>query len=91
MDSERVTLQVQQQSLASAAVEEQARLEQMSLLKDAANRYGYLVKCDVPYDGDCFFTAACILSDRLPTDAKFLRKDLVSFLRTQVRVWSLEC
>ena len=68
---------------------EQARLGQISL-QEASNRYGYSVKCDVPYDGECFFAAACILSDRLPTDAKLLREELVSFLRKQVRVWRLD-
>jgi len=69
-------------SVATASMEKDRRTTDFELLQTHLALYGYEVSCDVPYDGDCFFHAICVLVER--TDAKALRRELVYFINSKV-------
>jgi hypothetical protein len=71
-------------SLISESVESQSRSDEIDLLNNHAAVYGYTMKCNVPYDGNCFFHSVCVELERPESGARDLREELVAFLKTKV-------
>ena len=68
-----------QTSIASALSEQQQRIAAQEKLKGDAALYGYEISPNVPYDGNCFFTAVAQATGI--SSGKTLRQDLTSYLQ----------
>lgn len=76
-------------SLVSAAEESERRKKSLNLLNTHVSGFGFKVSNNVPYDGNCFFHAVCCLLERTESDAKELRQELVTFLKTKPKVCAI--
>lgn len=66
-----------EESIDLADEQERKRNEQLRRLADAVSKCGYVIQCNVPYDGNCFFHAVAIHTGG---DGTIIRKSLVDFL-----------
>ena len=76
---------VRQASLNSSFLEQHTQIKEINLMSHHADCYGHTIKCNVAYDGNCFFSAICALTGRNSADdAGKLRMELSSFLQSKV-------
>jgi len=73
-------------SVASALSEQQQRIAALERLKRDAVLFGFEISTNVPYDGNCFFTAVAHATGRSSqqTSMPTLRHQLTSYLQTKV-------
>ncbi len=71
-------------SLETASYEQNTREKEFNDLKDHVQAYGYNILCNVPYDGNCFFTSVCLLIGKKESEASHLRHQLIEFLKSKV-------
>ena len=70
-------------SFASAQEDERKRAVELDKMAEHAEKYGLKIDANVPYDGNCFFHS---ISHHTKMTAGWLRKDLVTFLKTKVNI-----
>ena len=64
-------------SITTACRDVAVKEEALQELRVQTLKYGYDIKTNVPYDGNCFFHAVWLLLSREVSDAKMLREELV--------------
>lgn len=70
-------------SIASAREDERIKVAQFDRMKEQSAKYGLIVTTNVPYDGNCFFHS---ISHHTKLRADWLRRDLVAFMKTKVKI-----
>lgn len=78
-------------SVMSDVSEQRQRTDALEKLKRDAALYGYKVATDVPYDGNCYFTAVGHAVGKSEEQTRSLRRDLTTFLQTNVCIFILYC